>query len=133
MSFSSRIFLLIVIGVGCLLAVLAYFAPYDPRLPLINEMVSALTAGRVTAVWLLPGCVIGWWADLWAAVWFGGCLAAWLVSAWMAGGYRLSPDIAQQLASGQGLAGWPVAALFVFFAAFFLVRRSDRQTDFRSY
>jgi len=127
MSFSSRLFLLIVVGVGCLLALLSYFAPYDPRLPLINDLVAELNAGRMTAAWLLPGCVVGLWADLWAAVWFGGCTAGWVVSAWVAGNYQIGEGIADQMATGKGLTGWPVGMLFVFYLAFFLVRSRLRR------
>jgi hypothetical protein len=64
MSFSSRQFLLIIVTIGCGLAMTAYFAPYDLRMPLMNEVVEKLTSGRVTAVWLLPGCLLGLLGDL---------------------------------------------------------------------
>jgi hypothetical protein len=130
MSFSSRLFLLIVVTLGCLISLAAYFAPHDSRLPWLTEVITQLRGGRVSAVWILPGCLLGLMADLWAAVWFGFCLAAWLLGTWIAGHNGIGVGIARKLSYGDVLTGWPVAMLFAFYTAFFVVRRIDRHRIF---
>ena len=131
MNFSSRQLLLIAVTFGCVLAVAAYFTPYDPRSPWMNELVEQLTSGPVTAVWLLPGCLLGLLGDLPAAAWFGGCLVTWLSGAWRVWYYEFHLGISRPLINRDGLVGWPVALLFVFYIVFFAVRRMDRDLDHR--
>jgi hypothetical protein len=131
MSFSSRQFLLIIVTIGCVLAVTAYFTPFNPRLPWMNLLVAQLTSGRVTAVWLLPGCLLGLLGDLPAVGWFSVCLVMWLGSALTLGSQEFRLEVVRHFWYRDGLVGWPVALLFVFYIAFFAVRRMDRDLDNR--
>jgi hypothetical protein len=129
MSFSSRQFLLIIVTIGCGLAMTAYFAPYDLRMPLMNEVVEKLTSGRVTAVWLLPGCLLGLLGDLPAIGWFLACLVVWLGNALALGSQQFRLEAVRQFWYRDELAGWPVALLFVFYLVFFALRRMYRDLD----
>lgn len=132
MNFSSRSFLIIAVTLGSLIALVTYFAPLDSRLPwLADVIIPQLRAGRVSAVWILPGCLLGLWTDKWASAWFGVGLGGWLLSAASVARYELAADMPQDVVLRDCLVGWPVAMLFAFYTAFFFVRIVDRSEYLR--
>ena len=132
MNFGSRFFLIFAVTVGCVISLVAFFAPTDSRLPwLADVIIPQLRAGRVSALWILPGCMLGLWTDRWAAVWFGLCLGGWVLGAGSVARYELAADLPGQVVLASALTGWPVAMLFAFYSAFFFIRIVDRSEYLR--
>jgi hypothetical protein len=132
MTFSSRTSLISAVTGGCLISLVAYFVPLDSRLPWLADVIlPQLRAGRVSAVWLLPGCLLGLWTDRWASAWFGVCVGGWLLSAGSVARYELAADMAQSTVVHDVLEGWPVAMLFAFYTFFFFMRIVDRSEHLR--
>lgn len=132
MTFGSRTSLISAVTLGCLISVTVYFAPLDSRLPGLADLIlPQLRAGRVSAVWLLPGCLLGLWTDRWASAWFGVCVGGWLVRAGNVARYELAADVAEKSVIHDVLQGWPVVLLFGFYTAFFFMRIVDRSEHLR--
>jgi hypothetical protein len=126
MNFSSRFFLMFAVTVGCMISLVAFFAPTDSKLPwLADVIIPQLRAGQVSAMWILPGCALGLWTDKWASVWFGLCLGGWVLNAGSVARYELAASIPEHVVLADVLTGWPVAMLFAFYSAFFFMRIVD--------
>ena len=132
MTFSSRTSLILAVTSGGLISLLAYFASPDSRLPWLADVIlPMIQTGRLSAVWLLPGCMLGLWTDRWASVWFGICVGGWVLSAASVARHELAADLPQATVIHDVLRGWPVVMLFVFYTFFFFFRIVDRNEYLR--